>query len=708
MAGSAGEWAQASLRILEAGAEGADRVFAVLVGAARPLADADGAAVVSWRAAGPYPLAVSGAPVPLPDARLAPGVTAGAGGTLASLDVVGDADLVLRWAPPGGRPAPPPAEVLEPLRLLATLAAAACRRGDAALSSLYSAARQLLASRDREEVLLGLAAATADVLRAEIAGVFLAEPDGAHLRASAVVGHRSVETARLRLARGEGMVGHVYATGEVHRSDDWTTDPVISKELLPIAAAEGTKAAIGAPMQVDGAVVGVLAAWRRRRSVYTDDDVALIGTLADLAALGVARAVDHDRLRELSEQLLAANAELSARYEETRQTLEIHRRLVRVVADGADLGSVVAALRAITGQEVAFVGLDGSGADGPLAALAQAAGGPDRPAVGEQAVLVGPDPAGRHAIAVTVRSAGQRWGHLVVAATPPVPPRDVVAAEQAAVACALLLARQDAVTDAVRRLEAEFVWDLLDGRIADDAEALVRSRQLATALPAPARVVLLAAAPVGARERVEWSRSDLARACARVLAAHGVHAPVGGRSDALALIVPDRPLDEVRRLGRALAGLGTDRGFAVAVGVSAPVDAIAGYPAAGRQAAYARSATRPPDAPLVVFEDLGAVQFLLEPAHGADLDRYAEERLGALLAYDRDHDADLVRTLRVYLDCDGHVQRAAEALRIHPKTMSYRLGRIEAIAGMVVTRQEDRFHAHLALKILAIRPPARN
>ena len=62
-----------------------------------------------------------------------------------------------------------------------------------------------------------------------------------------------------------------------------------------------------------------------------------------------------------------------------------------------------------------------------------------------------------------------------------------------------------------------------------------------------------------------------------------------------------------------------------------------------------------------------------------------------------------MNTLRAYLEHDGHVQRAARALCIHPKTMSYRLGRIETLTGMDVGSQEDRFNAQLALKILAIR-----
>ncbi len=717
------DWADACLRIIEAGAEGADRVFPLLVGAARRLTGADGAAVVSWQPSGPRLLAVSGAPPALPARRMAEGTTVEDDRTVASLTVQGDIDLLVWWPPAAGRPRDadgqdqiPGANLLEELRLLATLAATAARPAGTALSSLYAVARRLLASRDRAEVLLGLATAASDVLRAEIAGVFLATPDGQAVEAKAVVGNRSVGTARLRVAKGESLIGHVFATGEVYRADDWKTDPVTSKELLPIAHEEGTQSAIGAPMRVDGTTVGVLAAWRRRRSIYTDDDAALIATLADLAALGVQRALADEKLRDVSEQLLAANEALSQRVTETSQALEIHRRLMRVIGDGGDLAAVFAALSGITGREITFVGVDGAvvGAAGWLEALVKGRSRSDLTELGEEAVLLGPDQSGWHAIRVTVRSAGRTWGHLAVSTDLPATTRDVVATEQAAMACAVLLSQQDAVAGAARRLESEFIWDLLDGRIFDEGDAIVRSRQLARTLPAPARVVLLSAEPEGGRrqrrsadaanpERIEHLRTELSRGTARVLAAHGVHAPTGRRGDSLALIVPDGPLTQVRRLGVALCELGPELGRQLSVGVSAPVHSIGQYPVAARQAGYARAATRPPESSVVVFEDLGAVQFLLEPAHGDDLDRYAEQQLGVLLAYDRDHDADLVNTLRVYLDSDGHVQRAAQTLCIHPKTMSYRLGRIETLTGMAVSQQEDRFNAQLALKILAIR-----
>ena len=471
----------------------------------------------------------------------------------------GEIDLVVWWR----GSTQPSSDLLKQLRLLARLAGSARRQDGGALSSLYAVARQLLASRDREEVLLGLATAAADVLDAEIAGVFLSTPDGTHLEAQAVVGHRSMATARLRLARGESMVGHVFATGEVYRSDDWTTDPVISKRLLPVATTEGTKSCIGAPMRLEGVVVGVLAAWRRRRSVYTDVDLALIATLADLAALGVARALDDDRLRDLSEQLMTANAELAQRYEgpgsagdpPAAHARGRRRRRSRIRRRGAAHHHRSGGrLRRRRGR------LRGRLAQG--AHRLRRRRDRDRP----KAVLLGPDGAGRQAIAVDVGSTGQRWGRLAVATGMPAATRDVVATEQAAVACALLLSRQDAAAGAMRRLESEFVWDLIDGRILDEAEAIVRSRQLTRELPAAARVVLVSAAgaarggrQAGAPERIDAVRR-LVRDCARLLAEHGMHALVGGRGETLVMIIPDRPPDAVRTLGHAVCSLGGERG----------------------------------------------------------------------------------------------------------------------------------------------------
>ena len=58
--------------------------------------------------------------------------------------------------------------------------------------------------------------------------------------------------------------------------------------------------------------------------------------------------------------------------------------------------------------------------------------------------------------------------------------------------------------------------------------------------------------------------------------------------------------------------------------------------------------------------------------------------------------------MAAYLQCNCHLQRAAAALFVHHKTMSYRLARVSTLTGLRLDDQEDRFRLHLALKILSL------
>lgn len=109
----------------------------------------------------------------------------------------------------------------------------------------------------------------------------------------------------------------------------------------------------------------------------------------------------------------------------------------------------------------------------------------------------------------------------------------------------------------MRRLESEFVWDLLEGRIGSESEALARAHQLARDLPDNARVVLLSTGnsadqPAGQRpapEQLERSRLSLARSMAELFDSHGLHARCGRRGQVLAVILPALPsLQDTRRL----------------------------------------------------------------------------------------------------------------------------------------------------------------
>jgi purine catabolism regulator len=80
--------------------------------------------------------------------------------------------------------------------------------------------------------------------------------------------------------------------------------------------------------------------------------------------------------------------------------------------------------------------------------------------------------------------------------------------------------------------------------------------------------------------------------------------------------------------------------------------------------------------------------------------RLAEQTLGPLLDYDRQHGTSLVRTLGFYLESGRNLETSARAMYIHVNTLKYRLKRIQEIARLDINDAEQRFNVHLAVKIL--------
>jgi hypothetical protein len=71
--------------------------------------------------------------------------------------------------------------------------------------------------------------------------------------------------------------------------------------------------------------------------------------------------------------------------------------------------------------------------------------------------------------------------------------------------------------------------------------------------------------------------------------------------------------------------------------------------------------------------------------------------LPALLAHR--HGPDLARALEATLDAAGDVAAAARALHVHRATLYRRLARAEELAGLDLTRGDDRLHVHLAVRM---------
>lgn len=99
------------------------------------------------------------------------------------------------------------------------------------------------------------------------------------------------------------------------------------------------------------------------------------------------------------------------------------------------------------------------------------------------------------------------------------------------------------------------------------------------------------------------------------------------------------------------------------------------------------------------YDDVGLYVLLDRIANQPETAAWFDKMLGQLTRYDQDNGTDLVHTLEVYFDANQVIQQAAYHLFIHPKTLRYRLSRIESILETNPFAGEKQLSYYLAAKL---------
>ena len=137
-----------------------------------------------------------------------------------------------------------------------------------------------------------------------------------------------------------------------------------------------------------------------------------------------------------------------------------------------------------------------------------------------------------------------------------------------------------------------------------------------------------------------------------------------------------------------------------AAGPQDPVDLYR----AGKEALLAANVAEAEGRALLAFEDTGAYRLLL-PAMSEDpgeLERFYEETLAPLAAYDEQYETELVTTVEAYLENDGNVAQTAAQLFTHRHTVRYRLERVRELTGHDISSSEGREKLSLGLKAMRV------
>jgi purine catabolism regulator len=98
------------------------------------------------------------------------------------------------------------------------------------------------------------------------------------------------------------------------------------------------------------------------------------------------------------------------------------------------------------------------------------------------------------------------------------------------------------------------------------------------------------------------------------------------------------------------------------------------------------------------YVDLGAFQLLLSLQDDDALSSYCRSVLDPIERGEGDYGDELVRSLDVFIEHNGHWEKAANALFCHRHTLRYRIRRIEQLTGRDFSNARDRIEFWLALR----------
>jgi PucR family transcriptional regulator, purine catabolism regulatory protein len=245
-------------------------------------------------------------------------------------------------------------------------------------------------------------------------------------------------------------------------------------------------------------------------------------------------------------------------------------------------------------------------------------------------------------------------------------------------ACALEMARVDANLERDRRTGAAILAEALDGRV---HRALLQAAFVERSLDGPNYCLV-----------IQTSSDDIDRLSRRWAVAGVPYLLTGVEAPYTAVIRGDDSLLDGRDLE-----LMEDP---CRIGVSDRFTGAADLPDAARQARWALETTRPGRSELARYgeqSDTFLPRTLSESRHAVD------RILGPLVDYDREHETDLLGTLRTYLECDRSPARAAKELFVHKQTVIYRIKRIQELTGRSMRSTPDVSELWFACRALSLR-----
>ena len=100
------------------------------------------------------------------------------------------------------------------------------------------------------------------------------------------------------------------------------------------------------------------------------------------------------------------------------------------------------------------------------------------------------------------------------------------------------------------------------------------------------------------------------------------------------------------------------------------------------------------------YDDLGLYRILAFEGLQDELIEFCSDTIKPLIEYDKINNSELIKTLKIYFECDGNMKKISEKMYMHYNTIIYRVQQIKDITGLDIENGDSRLNLEIALKAM--------